>query len=168
MRRVAAIIAGVLLSLFGMTGAQAHAELTGFALEGGGASDVVRLTFSETVASLGTTVVVLDPNDRAVEAGDAEIDGSVVSVVLLPLTIAGDYVINYRVLAEDGHVVSGSRRFAVTAADLAQERGAYPVLTASPETSAVTVTDPTLAYWITAFLMLGGMLAAMIAWRAKR
>lgn len=168
MRRVAAIIAGVLLSLFGMTGAQAHAELTGFALEVGGASDVVRLTFSDTVASLGTTVVVLDPNGRAVQADDAQVDGTVVAVRLLPLTVAGDYRVNYRVLADDGHVVTGSQRFTVTAAGLAQERGTDTVLTASPETSAVTATDPTVAYWITAFLMLIGMLVAMIVWRAKR
>lgn len=168
MRRVAVLVASLLLFWFGANAAAAHADLTGFTLETGGSGDIVRLTFSEPVASLGTTVAVLDPNGNAVQADEALVDGAVVSVRLVPLTVAGDYHVNYRVLADDGHVINGSELFAVTAAGLANESSAYPALSASPETSAVTANDPTIAYWMTAFLMVGGILAAFIAWRARR
>lgn len=174
MRRMALALAGTLISLFAMSPVHAHAELTSFELDVTGTGDVVRLTFSEPVETLGTTVVVLDPNGVAVHDGSPRVDGMEVSITLVPLTVAGDYHVNYRVLSDDGHVINGSSRFTVTEAGLQAEGAtkavstAYPVLTPSPETSAVTANDATVAYWITGLLMLFGVLAAVAAWRAKR
>lgn len=168
MRRAVIAVACLLIGFATMSPAQAHAELTAFELNVTGTGDIVRLTFSEDVEPLGTTVVVLDPAGHAVQAGDAAIDGAIVSVTLQRLTVAGDYHVNYRVLARDGHIVNGSERFTVTEEGLSKETTPYPVLTASPETSSVLADDPTVAYWITGFLMLCGLLAAAAVWRTKR
>lgn len=171
MRRVALVFASLLVSLFVVTPAYAHAELTAFGLYVTGTGDIVRLTFSEGVETLGTTVVVLDPNGVAVQDGAPVIQGPKVSIALVPLSVAGDYRVNFRVLSVDGHVITGSEQFRVTAAGLAYEgttTSPSPVLTATPETSAVLTNDATAAYWITGFLMLCGILAAAVAWRAKR
>ena len=96
----------------------------------------------------------------------------VIAIDLMPLTTTGTYRENFRVLSSDGHIVNGSESFeyAPSANAIASET-AIPeasILVPAPETSAVTENDSTIAFWMTGFLMAFGLLAAIIAWRAKR
>jgi len=169
----------MVFGMLGIASAQAHAELVamdpaiGSTVAAAPAS--VTLTFGEDVQALGSAIVVLDSNGNAVQTGDLGIDGAKISIALQPLTMAGTYHVNFRVTSADGHVVDGSETFVYAPADsgatpIASQSAQLdtPVLTASPETSAVVANDPTAAYWITGFLLLCGVFAAIIAWRAKR
>lgn len=168
MRRAAVVLVGLLIALLGTGPAAAHAELTGFALDAAVQPHVVRLTFSEQVEALGLDLIVLDPNGNAVQDGEPVVDGASITVALQPFTVAGDYRVNFRVLSADGHVVTGSNTFSVSRAGLDVSSSPLPVLTASPETSAVLANDPSVAYWITGFLVLCGLIAVAAVWRIRR
>lgn len=181
MRRVAVVVAGLWLSTFGIASAQAHAELLSMTPAVGSvvteAPSSVSLTFGENVTALGSTIVVLDPNGNAMQTGELTVAAATISVNLQPLTVAGMYHVNFRVVSQDGHIVNSSESFDFAPAEATAE----PLLTAtmtpyadtstltpSPETSAVTSDSSTVGYWITAFLAACALLAAVAIWRRKQ
>jgi len=96
----------------------AHTELVGSAPAEGAVADraVTSITFTleSTVSEDLAQVVVVgeDGADRVV--GGTSVQGSVVTVPIRPLDVAGAYAVSYRVVAVDGHPISGSYRFTVS------------------------------------------------------
>ncbi|MFD5819536.1 copper resistance CopC/CopD family protein [Streptomyces sp. NPDC127038] len=120
--RVLALLGGVLvLVLFGgVSGASAHAALTGTDPQEGSvlksAPRRVTLTFSESVGLFDDSFRVLDPENRRVRTGEAEhADGrSDTAGVTLPRGLAqGTYTVAWRVVSADSHPVSGAFTFSV-------------------------------------------------------
>jgi methionine-rich copper-binding protein CopC len=92
----------------------------------------VTLTFTERLSIL-PTVQVKDAAGAVVNAGDAKIDGSVVTQPVKP-GAAGKYTVEWRATAQDGDKSTGSFGFTLTAAT-----------TAAPTTAAATTAAPTTA-----------------------
>lgn len=131
------------------------------------------LTFNEALEHGFTTLVVLGPDGTSHwEAGPASIDSEVVSVPLNGLGPAGRYTIQYRVISADGHPVSGTVPFTLTAA------GAGSPTTPVPSAAALAARQPAVAApdtgggsipvwpWIAggvALLLIGGWVAMRIA-----
>lgn len=114
---------GLLLAamLFAATGvATAHAVLVstdpakGAELPAG--PPQVSATFNEQLQATFAAMTVVGPDRHLWSTGEAQVQGAVVSVRLRPLGPAGTYTVNYRVTSADGHVVSGSWPFQLTAA----------------------------------------------------
>lgn len=170
MRRVAMLVASLLCCWFGAPAAFAHADLdtVQFTPAAPGHADKVVLTFSEALSAIGSTVVVLDPNGESVETGQATTQGATISVDLQPIRVTGTYRVNFRVVAADGHVATGSRTVRLSTSEIAATSGIYPGQTASPETSAVTSDDPQFAFWVTGFIMLAALMGAVAVWRLRR
>ncbi|EHB54907.1 copper resistance protein CopC [Mycolicibacterium rhodesiae JS60] len=61
-------------------------------------------------------MTVVGPDGNLWSDGPPQVQGAVVSVGVRPLGPAGTYTVNYRVTSADGHVVSGSWSFTLTAA----------------------------------------------------
>jgi methionine-rich copper-binding protein CopC len=76
----------------------------------------VSATFNEQLQTAFAAMTVVGPDGRLWSSGDAQVQGAVVSVAVLPLGPTGTYTVNYRVTSADGHVVSGSWSFQLTAA----------------------------------------------------
>ncbi|MEQ1637456.1 MAG: copper resistance CopC family protein [Methylococcales bacterium] len=75
----------------------------------------VKLWFSGNVSERTPTLVVVDSQGNRVDKGDIKLviaDRSELSATTRPLT-AGKYVIRYRILTDDGLIVSGISRFSV-------------------------------------------------------
>jgi methionine-rich copper-binding protein CopC len=75
----------------------------------------VKLWFSGNVSERSPTLVVLDSQGNRVDNSDLKLtiaDRSELSATTRPLT-AGQYVVRYRVVTDDGLIVSGISRFAV-------------------------------------------------------
>ena len=121
------------------------------------------LTFGEDVKALGSTVVVLDPAGSAVQTGDAVAAGVTLTQPLVPLTLAGDYHVNFRVVSADGHVVTGSEVFRFEPAEATPA-----LLTASPEVSPVKQTNTSVGIYITGLLIGLAALATVGVLRARR
>uniref|UniRef100_UPI00404022F1 copper resistance CopC/CopD family protein n=1 Tax=Streptomyces sp. f51 TaxID=1827742 RepID=UPI00404022F1 len=120
--RALALLGGVLvLVLFGgVSGASAHAALTGTDPQEGSvlksAPRRVTLTFSESIGLFDDSFRVLDPENRRLRTGEAEhADGrSDTAGVTLPRGLAeGTYTVAWRVVSADSHPVSGAFTFSV-------------------------------------------------------
>jgi copper resistance protein C len=97
--------------------AAAHDELTGSSPADGATVDripsAVRLYFEEPPASSPISVTVYGPGGAKVNSIGPQLDGAVITEELTGVHSAGPYSIDYRILSDDGHPVSGTVHFAV-------------------------------------------------------
>lgn len=123
----------------------------------------LRLEFSDELLDLGNAVTLRDPGGGT---SDIEIDVSEPRVLsaALPLADAGDYVIDWRVVANDGHPIEDSIRFTYApTADTSP--GASPSASVSTPvvTAAPTITDVdggsglSLQWWIIGVGVVAGI-----------
>lgn len=75
----------------------------------------VTATFNEALQPTFAAMTVVGPDGNLWSDGDAAVNDATVTVPLRPLGPAGRYTVNYRVTSDDGHVVTGSWSFTVTA-----------------------------------------------------
>ena len=121
--RAARVVAVTLLCavtlLFGAVPAFAHTRLQssdpadGTSL--GAGPQRVSLTFNEPMQTGFATLTVIGPDGRPYQSGEVAANGGTVSIGVAPLGPAGRYEIGYRVVSEDGHPVTGSVAFTLTA-----------------------------------------------------
>jgi len=75
----------------------------------------VSATFNERLQTTFAAMTVVGPDGNVWSTGEPTVQGAVVGIGLRPLGPAGTYTVNYRVTSADGHVVSGSWSFRLTA-----------------------------------------------------
>jgi hypothetical protein len=75
----------------------------------------VSATFNEPLQTAFASMTVVGPDGNLWSTGDPRVDGAVISVAVRPLGPAGRYTVNYRVTSADGHAVTGSWWFELTA-----------------------------------------------------
>lgn len=113
---LAAALLGALLAL--ATPAAAHTRLTSSTPADGAvvevAPDQIELVFGGSVSL--STVTVTGPDGAAVTDGDPVANGSTVVARLGATRPAGRYQVAYRVVASDGHPISGQISFTASAA----------------------------------------------------
>jgi methionine-rich copper-binding protein CopC len=75
----------------------------------------ISLTFDENLIVIGqaNSITVTDPNGTEVSTGETSVADNVVSRLLTPSILSGKFTVSYRVVSEDGHVVSNSYQFTV-------------------------------------------------------
>lgn len=76
----------------------------------------VSATFNEALQPAFASMTVVGPDGNLWSDGDPSVAGAVLSVGVRPLGPAGTYTVNYRATSTDGHVVTGSWSFDLTAA----------------------------------------------------
>ncbi|WP_456598913.1 copper resistance CopC/CopD family protein [Blastococcus sp. SYSU DS0616] len=122
MRRTALLLALLVLGWFGAGigtagPAAAHATLVSTTPGEGArldaAPDEVTLRFSEGVSLGAGYARVLGADQQRVDAGNASVDGDVVTVPLRGDLPDGGYLVTYRVVSADSHPVSGAFSFVV-------------------------------------------------------
>lgn len=75
----------------------------------------VTATFNEDLQPTFASMTVVGPDGNLWSSGEPEVRGATAGVAVRPLGPAGRYTVNYRVTSADGHPVSGSWSFTVTA-----------------------------------------------------
>ena len=75
--------------------------------------DSVRLVFSGTLLEIGTVFELRDADGEVFVLGDPEFLAQRAVQLAVPELPAGQYVLAWRVVADDGHPVDGELRFAV-------------------------------------------------------
>jgi copper resistance protein C len=138
-RRWGAALTGAAICLAAASPAVAHTELIGSSPADGATLTTppaeVLLEFSEPVQAEFGQVAVLDDADVHHEQGNPQIVGATVTQGVDALS-AGTYRISYRVGSADGHPITGTLAFTVTA-----ETNAPEALSTKP-TPAATSVDP--------------------------
>jgi copper transport protein len=172
--RLAAIALIVLgfLAVFGAP-ASAHALLVRSIPDANGQLDrapaQVELFFSESLEPAFSTVSVLDSSGAKIDAGDAHVDPTDAThmVVSLPSLADGVYTVSWKALsATDGHLTTGAFPFAVGKADAA-------ALAAAGQGSrqAPLSLGEVLAKWLlylSAAAVTGGMMFVLTVWQPAR
>jgi methionine-rich copper-binding protein CopC len=86
----------------------------------------VTLSFEEAPLSAGLAVAVTGPQGGRVTAGSPAVSGTDVVTPLAPLSANGDYTVAWRVVAADGHPVTGTFRFRLTLTSASAEPSVTP------------------------------------------
>lgn len=101
----------------------------------------VSATFSEPMQAQFAAMTVIGPDGGQWSDGEPDVTGAVISIGVRPGGPAGSYTVNYRATSADGHVVSGSWSYRLTAA--ATGAGPPPTTSATPvATAAAPAADP--------------------------
>ena len=115
-RAVATLALGGLVIVLTPSLASAHAELTSSSPANGAqratAPKAITLKFGEDVTMKGTTLRVLDQNQRRV-AATAKAKGAVIIVTPASTLPAGRYAVTWNVMSTDGHLEGGAMTFSV-------------------------------------------------------
>jgi copper resistance protein C len=99
----------------------------------------ISLEFTEPISAQLTRVTVRGPGGGSFESGPPQVGSATVVQPLRPLGAAGEYQIVYRVVADDGHPLTGTVRFTLTAAASGSGSGAA---TSAPTSSATSSAAP--------------------------
>jgi methionine-rich copper-binding protein CopC len=127
----------------------------------------VSATFNEEMQPEFAAMTVVGPDGNLWSTGQPEVDSAVVSVGVRPLGPAGTYTVNYRATSADGHVVSGSWSFQLTAAGTGV---AGPPASAAPPSADASGPSadgsgiPVWPFYVGAVLIVG----AGVLWAARR
>ena len=140
-RRSLAVLAALITLLFSVASpAAAHTELTSSDPANGavvnGPPSTISLTFNEPPLAEGLAVQVAALDGPQVEVGKPTLKGSTVTVTWPASANSGEYSISYRVVADDGHPVTGQIAFSITAASSSPSVVTPSPTAASPSTSA--------------------------------
>lgn len=171
-RAAVVLVAGAVALLLGASPAWAHTELESSnpaaESEVAQAPAEVTLTFTEAIPAGTARVTVTGPDgtDRAAGAPTGQ-DGTL-TVPLEPLGAAGVYTIEYRVVSDDGHPVSGTVPFTLTApgpaAAPASAPAAVPAAPSAGPSAAPFVTPETTGTAETPVAGTGGDGAGAPVW----
>ncbi|MET0190007.1 MAG: copper resistance CopC family protein, partial [Pseudonocardia sediminis] len=137
-RAVTLTVLTTLALLLGSAPAWAHTELESSTPAANAAlptaPSTVALTFSEEISPDLSTITVTGPDGKRYENGKPTASGATLNLPLRPLGPAGAYKIDYKVVSEDGHPVSGAVPFSLTAPGPGASAAATPA--AAPSASA--------------------------------
>lgn len=119
MNRLLRIMAAALMIVFSVAApAFAHSNPVSTNPEDGAVLDIlptsVTVTLDQKPMDVGHALAVTAPDGTLVSEDAPELQGHRLTVGVKPGGPAGEYVIGYRVVSADGHVVNGSARFTVT------------------------------------------------------
>lgn len=129
----------------------------------------VSATFNEAMQPQFAAMTVVGPDGNLWSTGEPEVNGVVISVGVRPLGPAGTYTVNYRATSADGHVVSGSWSFQLTATGTGTS-GPPVTDAAEPKTGDATGSSedadaiPVWPFFVGAALVVG----AGAVWAARR
>lgn len=120
MRAVLAVVALLVAAfLAGAGAASAHSVVLSSTPENESSIDAgpatASVTFNEAIQEQFAALTVVGPDGNLWSRSDPSVDGATVSVDLGDLGPVGTYTIAYRVTSADGHPVTGTRTFELTA-----------------------------------------------------
>ena len=172
----ALLVVGI-VSLFSMSAvvsaapASAHTSLVAMAPANGSAvpsaPTQVVLTFDEAVEQVGEGVVVTAPSGAHVESGQPVVTGALVTQQLLALVEPGHYTVVFRVVADDGHPVTGTLGFDLSGTTSASAPA--PAVSSSLAAESSDTGSPIGSMIVGALALLAAAAAAaLIMWRPGR
>lgn len=123
--------------------ASAHAELLSSDPAAGtslpAAPKQIQLTFSEAVGLPADPITVTGPDGATWKVGQVTVAGPVITAPVEATGPAGEYVVDYKVISEDGDEIGDKLRFTLSAAATPSTSSAAPTTTPPP---ATTTTPP--------------------------
>ena len=136
------------------------------------APDRIVLTFASPQAGIGAEVVVTDPDGAIWSDGVAVVTGTTVTQPLRAGLPSGDYLVQWRSVAADGHPVEGSLAFSLDLPEPTvlpvEPEGAIPTPTDDPVLLADAEDDAADAASRAPWLAVGALLAVVVGFALIR
>jgi methionine-rich copper-binding protein CopC len=126
----------------------------------------INITFAEDLIDIGNSnsIAVLDSSGEDMSQGEILVAGPTLSKALRPSDKAGEYKVEYRAVAADGHVIKGEFTFTVDPSG---------VTTAEIKVDPFTSTSPDAENKLSIYLILsvtaiiGGLLVLIFIWKRQ-
>jgi methionine-rich copper-binding protein CopC len=151
MKKFKLVFSALLLMIFTYTNPNpaTAAELTSSSPAAGSsitsAPSVATITFSNSIGDVGNSVTVTAPNGDRVDDGSLQIADTKVLVGLKPLTIGGEYSVEYEVATSEGETLIGRYKFTFVApavlSSTTPESSESPTPDLNKETKSSKATD---------------------------
>jgi methionine-rich copper-binding protein CopC len=110
-----ALFLALMTSLIPITSASAHTDLVSTSPQDGSINDVppaiISITFSEPPITEGAAIILSDASGTEFPVGEVTFEGAKVSVTSAPDLPPNEYLVTWRISAEDGHVLTGEFNF---------------------------------------------------------
>nr|WP_232236325.1 copper resistance CopC family protein [Nocardia sp. BMG51109] len=125
----------------------------------------VTVTFNENLQPSFPSLTVVGPDGNRWDKGSPQVDGPVVGVEVGDLGPVGRYTVAYRVTSADGHPVSGTRTFTLTAPGNGTPGPKADAAGGSEDGGSGGV--PVWVFIVAAVVILGGILAVLLLGRGS-
>jgi len=170
--RVAALLVGVVVGLFGLFAfpagaAQAHAALVRTSPAQGSivttAPSEVVITFSEVVQPVPTRITVIAPDGKRIDSGNPRVQGGDLHIPVRTNVPGGTYLVSYRVISADSHPVGGGFTYSVGA----PSPGGAPKPANGGETDKIVATGVSIMQFVGfvgLILVLGPAMVLIALW----
>lgn len=126
----------------------------------------ISITFAEDLIDIGNSnsINVFDPTGADVSQGAVIVAGPILTKTLIASVKTGDYKVEYRAVAADGHVIKGDFYFTVDASGTTTSEIKSNPITSSP-TSTENKLSTSLVLSVTA--IVGGLLILIFIWQKQ-
>ena len=122
----------------------------------------VTIETTEEVRDMGSAITVTSPSGQRVDDGSTEIQGTTALIGLTTLTEVGEYTVNYRLLAQDGHPIEDSYVFSLSEVSPTPTPSETPTQTPEPKPSDQS------NQWITIAAVVAALAALALLIRRMR
>lgn len=126
----------------------------------------INITFAEDLIDIGNSnsIKVLDSASEDLSQGQITVVGPTLSKALIPSNKAGEYKVEYRAVAADGHVIEGKFTFTVDASGVTTSE-----IKSEPITSPPTPLENKLSIYLVLSVtaIVGGLLILIFIWKKQ-
>ena len=126
----------------------------------------INITFAEDLIDIGNSnsIEVFDSSGDDISQGQLTVAGPTLSKALIPSDKAGEYKVEYRAVAADGHVIEGEFTFTVEASAVTTSEIKSEPITASPSPSGNKLS---IYLILSATAIVGGLLILIFIWKKR-
>ena len=127
------------------------------------APSVATITFSTSISDVGNSVSVTAPNGERVDDGSLQIADTQILIGLKPLTVTGDYTVEYEVDTTEGETLSGQYKFAFVAPAVLESPKPEDIETPTPDLNKETQSSRATDFFMIGLLVLSILVLVLIS-----
>jgi methionine-rich copper-binding protein CopC len=127
------------------------------------APSVATITFSSSIADVGNSMTVTAPNGDRVDDGSLQIADTQILVGLKPLSISGDYVVEYEVDTTEGETLTGQYKFTFVAPAVVDSPSPESAESPTPDLNKETNSSRATDFFMIGLLVLSILVLILIS-----
>ena len=127
------------------------------------APSVATITFSASIGDVGNSVSVTSPNGERVDDGSLQIADTQILIGLKPLTVTGDYTVEYEVDTTEGETLSGQYKFTFVAPAVVDSPSPESAESPTPDLNKETNSSRATDFFMIGLLVLSILVLILIS-----
>jgi methionine-rich copper-binding protein CopC len=127
------------------------------------APSVATITFSSSIGDVGNSVSVTAPNGERVDDGSLQIADTQILVGLKPLSVSGDYSVEYEVDTTEGETLSGQYKFTFVSPAVLESPKPEDIEAPTPDLNKETKSSKVTDFFMIGLLVLSILVLVLIS-----